>query len=69
MKLTDKIMKKFRPENNNVECIYGPPEMLEARLRGEKYDPQMHRPEDEIPGTDCKNTEKDNDNLNGEDSQ
>lgn len=38
MKLFRKIKKSFESKNNTPECIYGPPEMLEARRYGRKTD-------------------------------
>ena len=52
MKLFDKFKKnrkdKFLIGHNRAECIYGPPEMLEARRHGKKHEPKEFFPDNNV---------------------
>jgi hypothetical protein len=50
MKLFKKPAKWFSARRNRVECIYGPPEMLEERRRGRKDPPRTKNPAEGIYG-------------------
>ena len=50
MKLFRKPSEWFSARRNRAKCIYGPPEMMEARRNGKKYPPRRDNPAEGVYG-------------------